>query len=111
MYDASAMADDPSTHRSRRTRIVAVAVLVVVVVAAAFAQRRSFGGGRFAQLPIPPNVPYDGRFAFVRVKYETAVNGDVTGLDARSSGATRLMRGAGRDAISTASQDSRVQRE
>ena len=79
MYDASAMADAPSTHRSRRTRIGAVAVLVVVVVAAAFAQRRSLGGsgrgGRFAQLRTPPNVPYDGRFAFVRVKYETAPGG------------------------------------
>jgi hypothetical protein len=78
MYDAPGMADDPSTHRGRRTRIVAVAVLVVVVAAAAFAQRRSFGGGRggrFAQFPVPPNVPYDGRFAFVRVKYETAPGG------------------------------------
>jgi hypothetical protein len=75
------MADDPSTHRSRRTRLVTVAVLVVVVVAAAaaFAQRREFGGGgrggRFPQFRVPPNVPYDGRFAFVRVKYETAPGG------------------------------------
>ena len=71
------MADDPSTHRSRRTRLVTVAVLVVVVVAAAFAQRRDFGGrgGRFPQFKVPPNVPYDGRFAFVRVKYETAPGG------------------------------------
>ena len=79
MYDASGMADDRSTHRRRRTRIAAVAVLVVLAVAAAFAQRGGFGGGgrggRFAQPRIAPNVPYDGRFAFVRVKYETAPGG------------------------------------
>ncbi len=63
----------------RRKRVIAVAVLVVAVAAGAFAQRRGFGGGgrggRFAQLRMPPNVPYDGRFAFVRVKYETAPGG------------------------------------
>jgi len=79
MYDGPAMADDPSTHRSRRTRLVVVAMLLVVVVASAFAQRRDFGGGgrgsRFPPFKIPPNVPYDGRFAFVRVKYETAPGG------------------------------------
>jgi uncharacterized protein DUF4159 len=62
---------------SRRTRIIAVAMLTVAVAAAAFAQRGGFGGGgrRFAQLRTPPNVPYDGRFAFVRVTYETAPGG------------------------------------
>ena len=63
----------------RHTRVIAVAVLVVAVAAAAFAQRRGFGGGgrgaRYAQFRTPPNVPYDGRFAFVRVKYETAPGG------------------------------------
>ena len=62
----------------RPTRVVAVAVLLVAVAAGAFAQR-GFGGGRrggrFEQLGVSPNVPYDGRFAFVRVKYETAPGG------------------------------------
>src|SRR5436309_16103222 len=39
-----------------------------------FAQRRGFGG-RFVPYSIPPNAKYDGRFAFVRVKYETAPGG------------------------------------
>ncbi len=61
----------------RRMRAVAAAVLVIAAVAGVFAQRgfRGGGGGRFAQLHLPPNVPYDGRFAFVRVKYETAPGG------------------------------------
>jgi len=53
----------------------AVALLIVAVAAAALAQRRLFGGGRFAEFQTPPNTPYDGRFAFVRVKYETAPGG------------------------------------
>jgi hypothetical protein len=61
------------------TRIIAAAVVVAAVAAAALAQRGGFGGGgrdrRFAEFQTPPNVPYDGRFAFVRVKYETAPGG------------------------------------
>jgi hypothetical protein len=61
---------------SGRVRVVAAAVLMLAAAAGAVAQRRGgFGGGRFADLRVPPNVPYDGRFAFVRVKYETAPGG------------------------------------
>ena len=62
-------------RRRRRAALVTVA-LVVSVAAAAFAQRRGFGRYRdrapFHQLP---NIPYDGRFTFVRVNYETAPGG------------------------------------
>jgi hypothetical protein len=57
-----------------------VRTLILVVAAAllagtAYAQR----GFRFRNTPIhldtPPNAPYDGRFTFVRLKYETAPGG------------------------------------
>src|SRR5579862_4648574 len=52
------------------------AAVVVALGAAAFAQR-GFGGfgGRWVRFRIEPNAPYDGRFTFVRVKYETAPGG------------------------------------
>src|SRR5581483_12414737 len=53
------------------------AAVVVALGAAAFAQRGfgGFGGGRWVRFRIEPNAPYDGRFTFVRVKYETAPGG------------------------------------
>jgi len=45
----------------------------------AFAQRRGgrgYFGGRFVPFQILPNKSYDGRFAFVRVRYETAPGGN-----------------------------------
>jgi hypothetical protein len=65
--------------KRRRTLVVTVALLSVVLVLGAaltvFAQRRGGFGGRFVPFQILPNKPYDGRFAFVRVKYETAPGG------------------------------------
>jgi hypothetical protein len=55
-------------------RVLAVAVLVVATAAVVLTQR-GFGGGRRFAPPIALNVPYDGRFAFVRVKYDTAPGG------------------------------------
>ena len=47
--------------------------LVLCTVTAALAQRlESFGPGR---VPAVHNAPYDGRFTFVRVRYETAPGG------------------------------------
>ena len=46
-----------------------------LITAAAVALTLASAAAAFAQLRIPPNVPYDGRFAFVRVKYETAPGG------------------------------------
>jgi hypothetical protein len=50
-------------------RRAAIAVLLVAVAATAYAQRRFGGGGRFGQIAIQPNAPYDGKFTFVRLRY------------------------------------------
>ena len=55
----------------RKGPVLAALVLILAAVATALAQ---FGGprGRFHERP---NIPYDGRFTFVRVKYTTAPGG------------------------------------
>ena len=52
----------------RRVVLLVAGLLVAALPLAAMAQRGGFfgGGGRFGLLP---NVPYDGRFTFVRVPY------------------------------------------
>ena len=50
-----------------------IAGLALCVTAAALAQRREFFG--YGRTPEIHNVPYDGQFTFVRVKYETAPGG------------------------------------
>jgi len=64
----------PFAFQLRRRTVVFTLVLLMVALTA-FAQRRGFGFGRFVPYQIPPNTPYDGRFTFVRVKYETAPGG------------------------------------
>jgi hypothetical protein len=59
--------------------VIACAALVGLT-ATALAQRGGFGGfggygGQRGRLHILPNIPYDGRFTFVRVNYETAPGG------------------------------------
>ncbi len=60
----------------RRLAVLVTTALLLCLTAGAVAQRRGFGrfGPRapFHQLP---NIPYDGRFTFVRVNYETAPGG------------------------------------
>jgi uncharacterized protein DUF4159 len=52
------------------------AVLIAMLFAASAASAQRFFGGRFAApFKTLPNIPYDGRFTFVRVKYETAPGG------------------------------------
>ena len=62
-----------------RQRILTAGVLVLCIAAAALAQRRrgdGFGGfDEYASTPAIHNVPYDGQFTFVRVKYDTAPGG------------------------------------
>jgi hypothetical protein len=65
----------PSGRLRFRMLGVLTVLLVAALSAAVLAQRDFFfGGGRY-QFRVAPNVPYDGRFAFVRVKYETAPGG------------------------------------
>ncbi|MBI3399886.1 MAG: DUF4159 domain-containing protein [Acidobacteria bacterium] len=52
---------------------------MVLLAVTALAQGRRFGGGGFGGFsgrgrPLP-NIPYDGRFTFVRINYETAAGG------------------------------------
>ena len=57
---------------SRRVKAIALAGGVVVLLCAtAFAQRQGGfrGGGRGSNAPIKPNLPYDGRFTFIRLRY------------------------------------------
>ena len=50
--------------------------VVLSLAGAALAQRRGFGGfGGRDRFQLQPNAPYDGRFTFVRVNYETAEGG------------------------------------
>src|ERR1035437_5830020 len=61
-----------------KTRVFASAGLVVLVAVTALAQGRGFrgfGGGLGGPFTVPPNVRYDGRFTFVRLKYTTAPGG------------------------------------
>jgi Domain of unknown function (DUF4159) len=53
-------------------RIVAAGCLSVLVAATALAQ---FGGGPRGPFVVRPNIAYDGRFTFVRLKYTTAPGG------------------------------------
>lgn len=59
------------------TRAAVVALLVAAATATVVAQRRGFGGGmRFgggSNAPIAPNLPYDGRFTFIRLRYGPAI--------------------------------------
>src|SRR4029450_643999 len=52
-----------------------VAGLVVLCATAALAQRGFGRFGRADRFAAEPNAPYDGRFQFVRVKYETGPGG------------------------------------
>ena len=55
----------------RRRRVLAAGIACVLVAASAVAQ---FGGPR-GPFRERPNIPYDGRFTFVRLKYTTAPGG------------------------------------
>ena len=51
---------------------------LVMLTAAVAQRRRGFGGGPFgfrAQMPVFDNTPYDGRFTFVRMNYESTPDG------------------------------------
>ena len=60
--------------RDPRVTLVIALILFLTVAMSTFAQRRGFGR-RYAPFTILPNTRYDGRFTFVRVKYNTAPGG------------------------------------
>src|ERR1700694_2338153 len=59
-----------------RTLLVTLAVVVACLVAATSAQRRRFFYGWDESVR---NIPYDGRFTFVRVRYTPAPGGNWAG--------------------------------
>jgi APA family basic amino acid/polyamine antiporter len=64
---------------ARRAGGVQATAIVIAALAVGGLAAEAFQGGRFRGAPIsldvPPNPRYDGRFAFVRLKYETAPGG------------------------------------
>jgi hypothetical protein len=67
---------DSKTH-GRRRRVAAIACASLISLAAALLAQREFGdyGFQRGRLQVQPNIPYDGRFTFVRISYETAPGG------------------------------------
>jgi hypothetical protein len=56
-------------------RVLLAGAVALALAAAALAQRRFFDGEGYSREPAIHNVPYDGQFTFVRIKYETAPGG------------------------------------
>ena len=65
---------DSKTH-GRRRRAAVIACLSLVCLAATALAQREFGDFGRGRLQIQKNIPYDGRFTFVRISYETAPGG------------------------------------
>jgi hypothetical protein len=66
------------TAHPRPAVVVMVATVLLGLSVAALAQRRGRGFGGFGGRMLagqPPNTPYDGRFTFVRINYDTAPGG------------------------------------
>jgi len=60
-------------RRSRAIMLLATAGVVACAVTA-LAQRGFGGFGRGSNAPIAPNIPYDGRFTFIRLRYGPPVS-------------------------------------
>jgi hypothetical protein len=61
--------------RLTRPRPLIACAFLCALATAAFAQRRSDSFGYGGRVPVTENIPYDGQFTFVRIKYETAPDG------------------------------------
>ena len=68
------MAGVVQLSRTRNVRIWLALILALSGAAATAAQRGFFSRGGESDVPLR-NIPYDGRFTFVRVKYRTAPGG------------------------------------
>ena len=68
-------------NRGMARRAAAIAIFSLCAATAALAQRGfrgdfgGFGDFGFHREPVIHNIPYDGRFTFVRLKYTTAPGG------------------------------------
>ena len=62
-------------RRVRRSIPLAVLAVALLSLAAMAAPQRGFGFFRRRPLTVRPNIPYNGRFTFVRVRYQTAPGG------------------------------------
>ena len=61
--------------RHRRAIAIAAGLAVLISAATVAAQRRGgFGGGGRGFAQVVPNIPYDGRFTFVRLRYGPPTN-------------------------------------
>jgi hypothetical protein len=71
------MAFKRTAHRRRPAALILTAVVLAGLTAGLLAQREGGGFGRFRATrgPRVQNTPYDGRFTFVRVNYDTAPGG------------------------------------
>ena len=77
MLDGGSFKVNESIAPRRRRRAAVIASAALVCFAATALAQREFGdfGFQRGRLQILPNTPYDGRFTFVRVNYETAPGG------------------------------------
>jgi len=77
MLDWRAFKVTGSIAGKRRRRAALIACAALMSLAATALAQREFGdfGFQRGRLQILPNTPYDGRFTFVRVNYETAPGG------------------------------------
>ena len=66
-----------SKTQGRRRRAAAIACASLLGLAATALAQREFGdfGFQRGRLQVQKNIPYDGRFTFVRISYETAPGG------------------------------------
>ena len=66
-----------TAHRRRPAALIIAALVMAGLSTAALAQRQrgGFGGFRSSRMQKLPNTPYDGRFTFVRINYDTAPGG------------------------------------
>jgi len=61
--------------QTRWKHILAIGVILSIAVGALAQDFRFRGGGQRGRFHVMPNTPYDGRFTFVRLNYETAPGG------------------------------------
>src|ERR1700674_3831577 len=64
-----------TTPQKRWTDALAIVVILSIAASALAQDLRFRGGGQRGRFHVMPNAPYDGRFTFIRLNYETAPGG------------------------------------